>query len=332
MGTVFIFSGIELSGSQVAAMQAANTYTTYLRAETMRVVAPYMVLGAVTIIWAVLIALTRFPVVAGEHQAEGESHGRFRDLLGYPTFLFAVVAQFLYVGAQVGTWSYFIQYVQDSTHQRKWRIFRARHGDRRSRQRFSSSRHRRETPRGPGRARTPARENRSARWPDTNRSTTRGPGEADQHRQLGDGPAAWRQHLKQQRGKSSGGQQDDKHDKSAAGRHEGPFHEVGYAIRVEVARGFVTTKAEQAAGYEEIDVSHPPSATAGPPAAIVFHHRPNREDECEQRLEPDVRRPINPFPICRVSAHRQDDCTEPGPAPATARSITPMKHRSPQPI
>jgi FHS family L-fucose permease-like MFS transporter len=117
MGTVFIFSGIELSSSQVGAMQATNTYTAYLRTETMRVVAPYMVLGVVTIGWAVLIALTRFPVVAGEHQAEGESHGRFRDLLGYPTFLFAIFAQFMYVGAQVGTWSYFIQYVQDSTHQ-----------------------------------------------------------------------------------------------------------------------------------------------------------------------------------------------------------------------
>ncbi len=117
MGTVFIFSGIELSGSQVAAMQAAHTYTTYLRTETMRVVAPYMVLGTVAIGWAVLIAFTRFPVVAGEQQAEGESHGKFRELLGYPTFLFAIVAQFMYVGAQVGTWSYFIQYVQDSTHQ-----------------------------------------------------------------------------------------------------------------------------------------------------------------------------------------------------------------------
>jgi len=117
IGTVFIFSGIELSGSQVASMQTAGTYTPYLRTETMRVVAPYMILGAVAIGWAVLTALTRFPVVAGELQAEGESHGRFRDLLGYPTFLFAIVAQFLYVGAQVGTWSYFIQYVQDSTHQ-----------------------------------------------------------------------------------------------------------------------------------------------------------------------------------------------------------------------
>src|SRR5947199_9348463 len=29
----------------------------------------------------------------------------------------AVLAQFMYVGAQVGTWSYFIQYVQEFTHQ-----------------------------------------------------------------------------------------------------------------------------------------------------------------------------------------------------------------------
>jgi MFS transporter, FHS family, L-fucose permease len=116
-GTVFIFSGIELSGSQVAAMQAAHTYTDYLRTETMRVVAPYMILGVITVLWAVLIAMTRFPVVAGEGHTAGESHGKFRELLGFPTFLFAVVAQFMYVGAQVGTWSYFIQYIQDSTHQ-----------------------------------------------------------------------------------------------------------------------------------------------------------------------------------------------------------------------
>ena len=52
-----------------------------------------------------------------EHENPDEEHGSFKELLGYPNFLFAVVAQFLYVGAQVGTWSYFIQYVQDGTHQ-----------------------------------------------------------------------------------------------------------------------------------------------------------------------------------------------------------------------
>lgn len=117
IGTVFIFSGVELDPQQVAAMQAAHTYAAYLHKETMRVVAPYMIIGAIVLVWAVLIGITRFPKVAGEHLHQGEAHGSFRELLGYPSFVFAVVAQFMYVGAQVGTWSYFIQYVQDSTHQ-----------------------------------------------------------------------------------------------------------------------------------------------------------------------------------------------------------------------
>ena len=117
IGTVFIFSGIELDNRQISAMQAAHTYSDYLRSETMRVVTPYMLLGATAILWAILIAVKRFPNLAGESTSEGEAHGHFRDLLGHPSFLLAVFAQFMYVGAQVGTWSYFIQYIQDSTHQ-----------------------------------------------------------------------------------------------------------------------------------------------------------------------------------------------------------------------
>jgi FHS family L-fucose permease-like MFS transporter len=45
-----------------------------------------------------------------------QAQGSFGALARYPHFLFAVAAQFCYVGAQVGTWSYFIQYVQDYTH------------------------------------------------------------------------------------------------------------------------------------------------------------------------------------------------------------------------
>jgi FHS family L-fucose permease-like MFS transporter len=115
LGTKFIFSGIELSSPQVASMQAAGTYSEYLKHETLRVVMPYMVLAAVAFLWMILVALTRFPLVAGEAGVHHESHGRVKDLLRYPHFLLALVAQFLYVGAQVGTWSYFITYVQDYT-------------------------------------------------------------------------------------------------------------------------------------------------------------------------------------------------------------------------
>ena len=118
VGTVFIFSGVELNKQQVAALKVAGTYEAYLRSETLRVVTPYLVLGTIIFIWALLILRTRFPKVAEEAEpAGGRSHGRARDLIHYPHFVRGVIAQFLYVGAQVGTWSYYIQYIQDYTHQ-----------------------------------------------------------------------------------------------------------------------------------------------------------------------------------------------------------------------
>ncbi len=114
VGTAFIFSGIELSAQQVTHMKAAGTYAVYLQHETLRVVRPYMILGVVAFAWAVMIAITRFPRVRDERSHERA--GRAKDLLHYPHFILAVIAQLLYVGAQVGTWSYFIQYVEDYTH------------------------------------------------------------------------------------------------------------------------------------------------------------------------------------------------------------------------
>ncbi len=117
IGTVFIFSGVELKAPDIARLKVAGTYNAYLHHETMRVVPPYMVIGAVVLLWALLIFLTPFPAVAGaQSAASDEAQGSYRALLRYPHFLLAVVAQFCYVGAQVGTWSYFIQYVQDYTH------------------------------------------------------------------------------------------------------------------------------------------------------------------------------------------------------------------------
>ena len=122
-GTVFIFSGVELNATQIAAQKAAGTYTAYLQQETMRVVAPYLALALIALTLAVIFMRTRFPEVAAESdEPRDESgsqadHGGILALLRRPHFVAAVFAQFLYVGAQVGTWSYFIQYVQEYTHQ-----------------------------------------------------------------------------------------------------------------------------------------------------------------------------------------------------------------------
>jgi len=115
IGTVFIFSGVKLTDAQTAAMQAAGTYQQYLHAETLRVVAPYLVLGVIALLWAGLVLLTKFPALGAEDVSR-EDAGPPRNVpLFQRHFVLAVLAQFLYVGAQVGTWSYFIPYVESAT-------------------------------------------------------------------------------------------------------------------------------------------------------------------------------------------------------------------------
>jgi MFS transporter, FHS family, L-fucose permease len=116
-GTIFIFSGVELKPAQVQALQAAHRYQSYLQHETMRVVAPYLILGTIALIWAALILFSKLPSRFKTEEPTAANQGRFLDLLQNKKFWFAVFAQFMYVGTQVGTWSYFIQYVQDCTHQ-----------------------------------------------------------------------------------------------------------------------------------------------------------------------------------------------------------------------
>ena len=114
IGTIFIFSGIEHNQAKIEMMKQTGEYSAYIQFETMRVVRPYMVLGVVIFLWAILIIRTKFPVIAAEMNSS-ENKGNPRELLKYRHFLTGVLAQFFYVGAQVGTWSYFIQYAQDYT-------------------------------------------------------------------------------------------------------------------------------------------------------------------------------------------------------------------------
>ncbi len=117
IGTVFIFSGIELTPQEIASRKMQGIYEAYLRTETLRVIKPYLVLGVICFCWALLILRTKFPAMHNEFEQDASHKGRFAELFRHRHFVLAVLAQFLYVGAPVGTWSYFIQYVQEYTHQ-----------------------------------------------------------------------------------------------------------------------------------------------------------------------------------------------------------------------
>jgi FHS family L-fucose permease-like MFS transporter len=117
IGTIFIFSGVELSQPQIFSMKAAGTYNAYLDHETTRVLMPYLVIGVVVLGIAFAIMRTRFPSRNESHQTELRfSWSVLTALLRNPRLVSSVLVEFLYVGAQVGTWSYFIQYAQDYVH------------------------------------------------------------------------------------------------------------------------------------------------------------------------------------------------------------------------
>ncbi|WP_343517919.1 L-fucose:H+ symporter permease [Sphingomonas sp.] len=110
IGRTFILSGIHHDEAALAALSEAQRLD-YYRAETLAVQMPYLVLGLVVLCFAVAAMVIRFP--AGEqHDAQGTEGRRFRELFGKPRLLAAATAQFFYVGAQVGVWSYTIRYAQ----------------------------------------------------------------------------------------------------------------------------------------------------------------------------------------------------------------------------
>lgn len=111
IGQHFIFSGIEYQPNELAAMTATARHGYYL-SESAAVQVPYLVIGSVVVIWALLIAVIRFPAIASHREDTQSSGSHVRHLLHNSNFVLAVVAQFFYVGAQVGVWSFLIRYVQ----------------------------------------------------------------------------------------------------------------------------------------------------------------------------------------------------------------------------
>jgi MFS transporter, FHS family, L-fucose permease len=77
------------------------------------VVEPYIVIGACVLFLAFVFDKIAFPPIAIERSPRGESAAKeLRQLLTRPLFVFAIVAQFFYVAAQVASWLMTIHYVQ----------------------------------------------------------------------------------------------------------------------------------------------------------------------------------------------------------------------------
>lgn len=111
IGQHFIFSGIEHTAQDIAAMSSGER-AAYLASESSAVQLPYLIIGLVVVGWAVLIVRTDFPGTVRRATDAVYDAPVSRMLWRDGRFVMAVIAQFFYVGAQVGIWSYLIRYVQ----------------------------------------------------------------------------------------------------------------------------------------------------------------------------------------------------------------------------
>lgn len=115
VGREFILSGIEPTQSELAAMSHAQLVA-FQTAEAQSVQTPYLIVAAVVLVWALLVAVTRFPAQAQAPRPDDPNRLSMRQsiaaLMSRRHFLFGVMAQFFYVGAQVGVWSFMIRYAQ----------------------------------------------------------------------------------------------------------------------------------------------------------------------------------------------------------------------------
>ena len=109
IGGKFILSGVEHTKEELSQMAANGTLNAYLQTEADTVKIPYLVIAAVVGIVAIGFLLTKLPEVKESDTADAHT-GFSLKVLRHSHVMWAVIAQFFYVGAQVGVGSFFIRF------------------------------------------------------------------------------------------------------------------------------------------------------------------------------------------------------------------------------
>lgn len=112
IGGLFIFSGVEYTPDQLATL-SSQALESYRVSEAQQVQIPYMIISVVLLCLAVAIALVRFPSLTLAKSKT--STMPFSTIFQHKSFVGAIVGQFFYVGAQIGIWSYFIDFTIELT-------------------------------------------------------------------------------------------------------------------------------------------------------------------------------------------------------------------------
>jgi len=109
VGGQFILSGIEHTQDELNKM-SPQQLNDYLNFEAGTIKMPYIVIGAVVLLVALFFLFTKLPEVKEEDGDDDEKKTFSIKVFRHSHVTWAVIAQFFYVGAQVGIGSFFIRF------------------------------------------------------------------------------------------------------------------------------------------------------------------------------------------------------------------------------
>ena len=110
---MFILSQLSKASADERAAMTTEELERIQSGELSAVTMTYVVVGLVLLLTWILIAVTKMPK-ASEEDKTLDLAGTFRRLISNRHYVWGVVAQFFYVGAQIAVWSFTIRYVMQA--------------------------------------------------------------------------------------------------------------------------------------------------------------------------------------------------------------------------
>lgn len=112
LSKVFILSQLNLSTAEERTAMGAEKLAAIQSEEFVAVMGPYVGVAGILIVLWIVLKFTKMPK-ASDVGTELDLVPTFKRLVKMPHYVWAVVAQFFYVGAQIGVWSFTIRYVME---------------------------------------------------------------------------------------------------------------------------------------------------------------------------------------------------------------------------
>ena len=109
LSKIFILSNLNHANAEERASMAKSQLETIQKQELAAVMGPYVGVAFLLLVLWLVIAIYKMPQ-ASDHNHRVDFVPTFKRLIRKPHYVWGVIAQFFYVGAQIGVWSFTIRY------------------------------------------------------------------------------------------------------------------------------------------------------------------------------------------------------------------------------